>query len=206
MELVDKNSGNIPEGDYLQLCDTIQELREQVKPPSFLIDQNRPMQRSGYDSFNWGPPVFQPTHVVPITDGQPHEWMDDSMPSDPVTAAQRDREQDGDPSDYADSLIGHRPYPETATQREQEQLHQRWGIGGAGELPSDPDTAAQRDREQFHQQWRERSGDDEEDRYPGLNAFLHELDAEWSESVEPGAYYPPHDSNTVAEAVMMDVD
>ncbi len=93
MALVDKNSGNIPEGDYLQLCDTIQELREQVKPPSFLIDQNRPMQRSGYDSFNWGPPVFQPTHVVPITDGQPHEWMDDSMPSDPDTAAQRDREQ-----------------------------------------------------------------------------------------------------------------
>ena len=33
MELVDKNSGNIPEGDYLELCDTIQELREHVKPP-----------------------------------------------------------------------------------------------------------------------------------------------------------------------------
>ena len=145
MALIDKNSGNIPEGDYLQLCNTIQELREHVKPPSFL-DQSIPMW--GYDETNQRPPVFQPT---PITDGQPRDWMDD-------------------------------------------------------ELPSDPDTAAQRDREQFHQQWRERSGDDEEDRYPGLNAFLHELDAEWSESVEPGAYYPPHDSNTVAEAVMMDVD
>jgi len=41
MELVDKNSENIPEGDYLQLCDTIQELREHVKPPSFL-DQTTP--------------------------------------------------------------------------------------------------------------------------------------------------------------------
>ena len=90
MALVDKNSGNIPEGDYLQLCDTIQELREHVKPPSFL-DQSIPMWR--YDETNQRPPVFQPTHVVPITDGQPHEWMDDSLPSDPDTAAQRDREQ-----------------------------------------------------------------------------------------------------------------
>jgi hypothetical protein len=153
MELVDKNSESIPEGDYLQLCDTIQELREHVKPPSFL-DQTIPMWSSNYDPERDGPPTYEPTHDIlngPITDGQPRDWMDD-------------------------------------------------------ELPSDPDTAAQRDREQFHQQWRERSGDDEEDRYPGLNAFLHELDAEWSESVEPGAYYPPHDSNTVAEAVMMDVD
>ena len=60
------------------------------KPPSFL-DQSIPMWR--YDETNQRPPVFQPTHVVPITDGQPHEWMDDSLPSDPDTAAQRDREQ-----------------------------------------------------------------------------------------------------------------
>ena len=80
MALIDKNSGNIPEGDYLQLCDTIQELREQVKPPSFL-DQSIPMWR--YDETNQRPPVFQPTHDV----------MDDSLPSDPDTAAQRDREQ-----------------------------------------------------------------------------------------------------------------
>jgi len=144
MELVDKNTDVIPEGDYLEFCDTIQELREHVKPPSFL-DQTIPMWR--YDETNQRPPVYQPT---PITDGQPQDWIDDS-------------------------------------------------------LPSDPDTAAQRDREQFHQQWRERSGD-EEDRYPGLYQFLNELHEEWSESVEPGAYYPPQDGNTVSEVTMMEVD
>jgi len=117
MALVDKNSTNIPEGDYLELCDTIQELREQVKPPSFLLDQNIPL--------------YRPTPLTHVTDWQP----DDT-------------------------------------------------------LPSDPDSAAQRDREQFHQQWREQS-DDEEVRYPGLIQFLQELDEEWSDPVEPGAYYPP---------------
>jgi hypothetical protein len=149
MALVDKNSGNIPEGDYLQLCNTIQELREHVKPPSFL-DQSIPMW--GYDETNQRPPVFQPTHGIlngPIPDGQPRDWMDD-------------------------------------------------------ELPSDPDTAAQRDREQFHQHWRERSGD-EEVMYPGLHEFLQQLDEEWSDPVEPGAYYPPP-RQTMQEAVMMDVD
>ena len=204
MALVDKNSGNIPEGDYLQLCNTIQELREHVKPPSFL-DQTRPTWISEHDPERDGPPIYEPTHDIlngPIPDGQPRDWLDDELPSDPDTAAQRDREQDGDPSDYADSLIGHRPYPETATQREQEQLHQRWGIGGAGELPSDPDTAAQRDREQFHQHWREVH---EEVAYPGLHEFLQQLDEEWSDPVEPGAYYPPP-RQTMQEAVMMDVD
>jgi len=67
MELIDKNSDRIPEGDYLELCDTIQTLREQVKPPSFLINQNQPL-------------MYTPT-------------IDDSLPSDPETAAQRDREQ-----------------------------------------------------------------------------------------------------------------
>ena len=95
MALVDKNSGNIPEGDYLQLCDTIQELREHVKPPSFL-DQTRPTWISDHDPERDGPPVFHPTHDIlngPIPDGQPREWMDDELPSDPDTAAQRDREQ-----------------------------------------------------------------------------------------------------------------
>ena len=124
MELVDKNSGNIPEGDYLELCDTIQELREQVKPPSFL-DQSIPMWR--YDETNQeNTLVYEPTPLTP-------EWMDDS-------------------------------------------------------LPSDPDTAAQRDREQFHQHWREVH---EEVTYPGLNEFLQELHEEWTDQVEPGAYYPP---------------
>jgi hypothetical protein len=69
-------------------------------------------------------------------------------------------------------------------------------------LPSDPDTAAQRDREQFHQHWREVH---EEVAYPGLHEFLQQLDEEWSDPVEPGAYYPPP-RQTMQEAVMMDVD
>lgn len=72
MELVDKNSESIPEGDYLQLCDTIQELREHVKPPSFL-DQTTPMWVS--DETSHGPPVYHPT-------------ITDELPS-----AQRDRER-----------------------------------------------------------------------------------------------------------------
>ncbi len=43
IDLVDKNSSVIPEGDYIELCDTIKELREKVQPPPFLIDQNEPM-------------------------------------------------------------------------------------------------------------------------------------------------------------------
>ena len=119
IELVDKNSDKIPEGDYLKMCDTIQELREQVKPPSFL-DQTIPMWMS--DETPRGPPVYHPT----ITDG----------------------------------------------------------------LPSDPDTAAQRDREQLHQRWRELD-DDEERENPGLREFVRQLHEEWSDPVEPGAYYPP---------------
>ena len=75
MALIDKNSDKIPEGDYLELCDTIHELRRQVKPPSFLLDQNQPLT------------------YAPMTDGQPHDWMDDELPSDPDTVAQRTREQ-----------------------------------------------------------------------------------------------------------------
>jgi len=152
MALVDKNSGNIPEGDYLQLCNTIQELREHVKPPSFL-DQTRPSWISDDDTERDGPLRYEPTHDIlngPIPDGQPRDWLDD-------------------------------------------------------ELPSDPDTAAQRDREQFHQQWRERSGD-EEVMYPGLNQFLHELHEEWSDPVEPGAYYPPPRQAMHQDVVPMEVD
>jgi hypothetical protein len=139
MALVDKNSDKIPEGDYLELCDTIHELRRQVKPPSFLLDQNQPLM------------------YAPMTDGQPPEWIEDS-------------------------------------------------------LPSDPDTAAQRSREQLQQRWREL---EEEVMYPGLNQFLQELHEEWTDPVEPGAYYPPptqgmhqhvEDGTTVAEVSMMDVD
>ena len=76
MELVDKNSDKIPEGDYLKMCDTIQELREQVKPPSFL-NQTIPMRVS--DETLRGPPVYHPT-------------ITDELPSEPDTVAQRDRE------------------------------------------------------------------------------------------------------------------
>ncbi len=51
IDLVDKNSSVIPEGDYLELCDTIKKLRDKVKPPSFLIEQNEPMSL-GDDSFD----------------------------------------------------------------------------------------------------------------------------------------------------------
>jgi|TARA_B110000444_G_scaffold187527_1_gene176846 hypothetical protein len=118
IDLIDKNSDRIPEGDYLELCDTIQELRRQVKPPSFLLDQNRPLWMSGEA------PVYEPT--LPVTDGQPRDWMDN----------------------------------------EEEELT-----------------------------------------YPGLNQFLQELHAEWSDPVEPGAYYPPpRDGTTVVEVTVMDVD
>lgn len=93
INLIDKNSDKIPEGDYLELCNTIQELRKHVKPPSFL-DQTIPMWVS--DETSQGPPVFHPTHDIlngPIPDGQPRDWLDDELPSDPDTAAQRDREQ-----------------------------------------------------------------------------------------------------------------
>ena len=43
MELIDKNTENISEGDYLQMCDTMKKLRERVKPPAFLLDQNQPL-------------------------------------------------------------------------------------------------------------------------------------------------------------------
>jgi hypothetical protein len=77
IDLIDKNSGTIPEGDYLELCDTIKKLRDKVKPPSFLLNQNDPLWETVYDPERDGPPVYEPT-----------------LPSDPYTAAQRDREQD----------------------------------------------------------------------------------------------------------------
>lgn len=124
IDLIDKNSSVIPEGDYLELCDTIKKLRDKVKPPSFLLNQNDPLWETD------GPPVYEPT------------------------------------------------------------------------LPSDPDTAAQRDREQLHQRWREL---DDEVMYPGLNQFLQDLHEEWSDPVEPGAYYPPP-RQAMQDVVAMEVD
>ncbi len=125
MALIDKNSGNIPEGDYLQLCDTIHALREHVKPPSFL-DQSTPMLVSDHDPERDGPLIYEPTRTRQLDwapQQLPYMWMDDNH-----------------------------------------------------------DTATQSDR---------LTGDDEEVMYPGLNQFLHELHEEWSDPVEPGAYYPP---------------
>ena len=59
MELVDKNSENIPEGDYLQMRDTIKELRERVKPPPFLIDQNQPLWMSENTGTPERVPIYQ---------------------------------------------------------------------------------------------------------------------------------------------------
>tara|TARA_B110000914_G_scaffold67952_1_gene59348 strand:- start:626 stop:979 length:354 start_codon:yes stop_codon:yes gene_type:complete len=101
IELIDKNSANIPEGDYIELCDTMKQLRDKVKPPSFL-DQSIPMWM--FDETNQRSPVYEPTN----------------------------------------------------TQRSQ----------------------------------------DEEVMYPGLNNYLQELDEEWTEHVEPGAYYPPQTETT----------
>lgn len=89
--LVDKNCDKIPEGDYLELCNTIKDLRDKVKPPRFLLDQNQPLTMSDYDPQRDGPPVYEPT--VPVTDGQPPEWFEDPLLSDPDTTAQRSREQ-----------------------------------------------------------------------------------------------------------------
>jgi len=61
MELVDKNTENIPEGDYLKMCDTIKELRERVKPPSFLFDQNQPLWVSDETEVTGNVPVYEPT-------------------------------------------------------------------------------------------------------------------------------------------------
>jgi len=49
LELVDKNSDNIPEGDYVNICKLIKEIHDRVKPPSFLMDQNGPMTMPHYE-------------------------------------------------------------------------------------------------------------------------------------------------------------
>ena len=73
IDLVDRNAERIPEGDYLQICNTIKDLRERVKPPSFLLNQNDPFWVTDYDPARDGPPIY-----VPTTPGQPQEWIDAS--------------------------------------------------------------------------------------------------------------------------------
>jgi len=74
IDLIDRNSERIPEGDYVEMCNVIRDIRRKVQPPSFLIDQNEPMT------------------YIPTSDGQPPEWFEDSLPSDPDTAAANYRE------------------------------------------------------------------------------------------------------------------
>lgn len=75
INLIDKNSERIPEGDYVELCNVVRDIRRKVQPPRFLLDQNEPMT------------------YIPTSDGQPPEWIEDPLPSDPDTTAQRSREQ-----------------------------------------------------------------------------------------------------------------
>jgi len=49
MALVDKNADVLPDGDYLQIANLIKEIRDKVKPPSFLLDQNEPMTMPEYE-------------------------------------------------------------------------------------------------------------------------------------------------------------
>jgi len=46
MALIDKNAEALPDGDYLEIANLIKEIRDKVKPPSFLLDQNEPMTMS----------------------------------------------------------------------------------------------------------------------------------------------------------------
>ena len=46
MALIDKNAEVLPDGDYLEIANLIKEIRDKVKPPSFLLDQNEPMTMS----------------------------------------------------------------------------------------------------------------------------------------------------------------
>lgn len=43
IDLIDRNSERIPEGDYVELCNVIRDIRRKVQPPSFLLNQNEPM-------------------------------------------------------------------------------------------------------------------------------------------------------------------
>ena len=43
-DLIDKNTQSIPENDYIAMCEVIMNIRNMVKPPRFLLNQNVPMQ------------------------------------------------------------------------------------------------------------------------------------------------------------------
>lgn len=67
MALVDKNASVLPDGDYLQIANLIKEIRDKVKPPSFLLDQNEPMTM----------PEYEPTSVTIDLSALHAEWTND---------------------------------------------------------------------------------------------------------------------------------
>ncbi len=92
--IIDANTPNIPEGDYLELCNAIGKLRERVKPPKFLLDQNEPLILPQYEptvnpdmtsntgtvddlfrAYQSNPEDFEAT----VSDGQPQEWIDQEL-------------------------------------------------------------------------------------------------------------------------------
>ena len=137
LALIDKNSENIPEGDYLELCNLIGELREKVKPPSFLLDQNRPLWLSDYDPQRDGPPVYEPT--TPVTDGNYQmQGPNLGMPVEMWDAYWRSRSQqrrvegeqpvtDGQPQEWIDEE------EDSGLNAFLEQLHADWAATDDGE-------------------------------------------------------------------------
>ena len=92
--IIDANTSNIPEGDYLELCNAIGKLRDRVKPPKFLLDQNEPLILPQYEptvnpdmtsdtgtvedlfrAYASNPEDFEAT----VSDGQPQEWIDQEL-------------------------------------------------------------------------------------------------------------------------------
>ena len=74
--IIDANTPNIPEGDYLELCNALGKLRERVKPPKFLLDQNEPLMLPQYEPTIQVAFESDDEHFVPYPDGQPQEWID----------------------------------------------------------------------------------------------------------------------------------
>jgi hypothetical protein len=59
MELVDKHSSVIPEGDYLEMCNILKRIHEKVNQPSFLLETEVTVE--------YTPFVYEPT--IPVAPG-----------------------------------------------------------------------------------------------------------------------------------------
>lgn len=49
IELVDKNAERIPEGDYVEMCNVIKDIRGKVKPLRFFREQSTPVRVMSLD-------------------------------------------------------------------------------------------------------------------------------------------------------------